>query len=227
MDAETIKCMPTIGIIDDKKDQRESIQRIIQNDLEARYSEWSCIDTYPFTDREEYVSWIGENDVAVLILDEQLTGEKSSEGTNVDYDGHDLIQFIRKVHPTLPVFGMTAYGANAEELQNEYKNFEDILEDKDFYKKYSDNIDRFIRSGQRFTQTYHEELNKISKVSKAIAEGKEVSQEEFDEVQAIKERLGFPFNIDGMKNRSTALDLMQKQLGDFENLVGEIKNFLK
>jgi len=219
--------MPTIGIIDDKKSQRESAQRIISNYLSENYGEWECVDTYPFRDKVDYVNWIVENDIAVLILDEQLTGEKSSQGWNVDYDGHDLIVFIRETYPTFPVFAMTAYGAKTQELVDRYNLFEDILEDKDFYSKPEQEIDRFVRSGQRFTDTNLEELNKVSLVSKLLAEGKQVSQEDISEAKAIQERLGLPFTIDSIKNRSEAVDLLEKELNDFESIISEIESFLK
>ena len=219
--------MPAIGIIDDKKGQRESIQRIIANYLEENYSQWNCIDIYPFRDRIEYVNWIIENDVAVLILDEQLTGEKSVQGWNVDYDGHDLILFIRETYPTFPVFGMTAYGVNTQDLRDRYNLFEDILEDKEFYSKPEQEIDRFVRSGQRFTDTNLEELNKVSTISKLLAEGKDVTKEQIEEARAIQERLGLPFTIESIHNRSEAVDLLEKELKDFETIISDIQNFLK
>jgi len=219
--------MPKIGLIDDKKAQRESTQRIIKNYINDNYPEWDCIDIYPYQEKSDYVSWIGENDIAIIILDEQLTGEVSELGWNVDYDGHNLIEFIRMTYPTFPVFAMTAYGAKTPELMDNYNLFEDILEDKDFYTKPEQNIDRFIRSGQRFSETNRRELQIISEVSRILAEGGEVSPENLSKAKAIQERLGLPFTIDNIKNRSEGVDLLEKNLNDFETVIEEIQDFLK
>lgn len=219
--------MPTIGLIDDKKAQRESAQTIISNYLKRVNPEWEVLDIYPFQNIDDYVSWIGENDIAVLILDEQLTGEESAEGWNVDYDGHNLIEFLRRAYPTFPIFAMTAFGTKTQELLDRYYLFEDILEDKDFYSNPEQNIERFIRSGQRFTETNMAELKMVSEVSQALAEGRDVDPDDLSYVKAIQERLGLPFSIDSLKNRSEAVDQLTKELDALESLVSDIKQFLK
>ena len=217
--------MPTIALIDDRKKQRESTQIIIQDYLKDNYPEWKCIDIFPFENIDDYISWIGENDIAVIIIDEQLQ-EESKNGTNVSYDGHNFIDYIRKTHPTFPVFAMTAYSVT-DNLSERYGLFDDIIEDNEFSEKPEKSVDRFIRAGQRFTEVYQSELEKLSEISKKIAEGEKIPDHELKQAKAIQERLGIPYTIDNMKNRSHAIDQLNKQLNEFESLTNEIQQFLK
>ena len=63
--------MPTIGVVDDRKDQRELLVGQIRHHL-RNYSEWEALETPPFEDINDYPSWISENNISVLILDERL-----------------------------------------------------------------------------------------------------------------------------------------------------------
>lgn len=218
--------MPKIGLIDDKKDQRESTRKLIQNHLDQKYKGWECIDTYPFKeDLSLYVAWIGEHDIAVLVIDEQLQEEPATEGWNVDYNAHNLIDFIRAAYPIFPVFAMTAYSVT-EELKKKNGAFDDILEKEEFSEDSEGLTDRFVRAGQRFTEVNQEELDKLSEISRALAEGKKVDAGEIAQAKAIQERLGIPFTIDRIMNRSEALTEFNKQLNDLEKIAQEIKQFL-
>ena len=218
--------MPKIGLIDDKKDLRESTRKLIQNHLGKKYKAWGCVDTYPFKDDlSQYVVWIGEHDIAVLVIDEQLQEEPATEGWNVDYNAHNLIDFIRGVYPTFPVFAMTAYRVT-DELKAKNGAFDDILEKEAFSEDSEGFTDRFVRAGQRFTDVNQEELDKLSEISRALAEGKEVDDTAIAQAKAIQERLGIPFTIDGIMNRSEALHEFDRQLNELEKTTMEIRKSL-
>lgn len=219
--------MPQIGLIDDKKEQRESIIKLISNYLDNNYSGWGCIDTYPFKDDiSQYVSWICEHDIAVLVVDEQLQEEASPDGGNVDYNAHDLIDFIRNSFPTFPVFALTAYSVTPELIEKN-GSFDDILEKNYFSDNLESIITRFVRAGQRFTEVNQEELTRLSQISKDLAEGKKVEQDKLDEATAIQQRLEIPFTIERLSTRSEVLNEFDNQLKEMEKLANEIRIFLK
>ena len=218
--------MPAIGIIDDKKKQRESLQKIIADYLEYHHPEWECIDGFPFNEMEEYSVWIEQHDIAALIIDEQLQTEKSGDGTNVDYDGHDLIEFLRPRYPIFPVYAFTALGEN-EDLTARSSLFEDILEHKQFYNNTDIEIERIIRAGSRFTETKEKELNHMSKVASSIAKGEAVSEDDMKKVKAIKESLQLPFISEQSDERSSLLNELDEQLKSLDELSTKIENHLK
>lgn len=211
--------MFNIGIVDDRKDLRETLSRLIDVSLKINHPEWSVIDVAPFDNVEDYFSWIIENDIAVLILDEKLQEIKS----NVKYNGSDLIKKIRKKLKDFPVFAITSYPEEPD-LKNQFSLFDEILDRDEFTNKTDDYIFRFIRSGQRFLETHATHLLKISELSEKIAIGKG-SDEEKDELKALQTLLGLSQN-DNL-SREDWLKQYEAKLDDLEKISSKIDVFLK
>jgi hypothetical protein len=218
--------MPSIVLIDDKRDNRESINVIISNYLSAHYPSWNCMNVFPFQKMEEYISWIIENDVAILVIDEQLHAEPSIEGWHVNYDGHNLVELLRKTFPTFPVYAITAFSVT-EALKKRFHLFDDILEHKKFYNNIECTIDRFVRAGQRFSESNINELNTLSEISMSLALGNSITDKKLLEAKAIQERLGIISSVENLFDRSALIERLELCINGFGKLTSEIDTFLK
>src|SRR5882724_7227033 len=149
--------MPTLAIIDDRKDVRQTLARNITTDLPKP---WSVLQSDPLPKMSDYSSWISENEVAAVILDErlqeQVAGRKKS---HVSYSGHELAKELRKYWPSLPIFMVTTHRTDSalQDPKNEV-DFEEIFNREDFYQRSTIYTERIVRSAQRFLDTYQEEL---------------------------------------------------------------------
>lgn len=207
--------MPSVGIIDDREDSRKNLVASFDLYLEAHnISQWEIIDTPPKTDIEEYITWINQHKICSLIMDEKLA-EGSSEGNIVSYEGHDLVVFFRQRFPTLPIFIITSYPED-EPINEKFKDVESIIARVDFSRNSDNYVPRILRSSQKYLETFQEEFVILSDVATKIAIGQEVSLEEEAKAKAIQQKMEIAFDLDKIQTR-------QEWLGDFENLINEMK----
>lgn len=215
--------MPLIGIVDDRVDIRTTLKRKIILSLKKQNLLWDILDIYPFPELSNYVNWIRENDIAILILDERLQ-EGNYNNVNVNYNGSKLIEFIRKVFPDFPVYAITSY-PNDDSLQSRFPLFDEILSRDDFFKKSDEYTLRLTRSGQRFLDIYSRQLVRISNISKLIATG-EARQEDIEELKKIQEYLNIPFTSYDYANREMWLKDYNQKLDELSVLSKKIKEFI-
>lgn len=217
--------MKTIAVIDDKDAARKGFAREITNALERLYPDWKVIDRKPFMDIKEYPQWIIENEVAVLILDEQLDGEAVEEGKNVDYNGHDLIRELRIRFKDLPVYSITSY-ALSEDLKNSLSYFNLILSSRDFDDEIDKYINLFVKSGLKFYNEYQKELERLGELSEKIANGN-VTEEELKEASGLQTRLLIPNIVVETFNREQYLSKLEENLNEVKKINTQISELLK
>lgn len=109
--------MTMIGVIDDRDVDRQMIVDGIG--LGNKEGGWGIINTVPLPALDEYPAWISQNKICALVLDE-LLDEKVNNGKAVDYQGHDLVDFVRERFRTLPIFVVTAHSSDLV-LQERFK----------------------------------------------------------------------------------------------------------
>lgn len=212
--------MPAIAIVDDRKDARETIQKTIGVRLHQE-RDWEVLETVPLADMNEYPSWIAGNDISVLILDERLHEEAEKGCIPVDYEGHDLVEFIRDRYDTLPIFILTSY-PDDEDLKQKFADVEEIIERKKFDPdKY---VPRFIRSGSRFYQEHRQELERLAELSIKIAKG-EATPEEIKEVRGIQFHKALP--LAPLITRTELLDQLESVVNQYEELGQRIRQHLE
>lgn len=210
--------MPCIAIIDDRKDLRETIKRTIEL---ALIEGWQCIGIEPFENLEEYISWITENAIAGILLDERLQEQVETQHKNITYYGHDFVDYIRGRFTTLPIYVITSWPED-DPLLLRFKDVEAIIERSDFCDKYDKYVPRIIRSAQKFLETYENELSELSLIASKIATGIAI-KEEIDKAEAIKAKVGFVFPSDIFIERSELLTNCEKVLQRIEDLMKRLE----
>lgn len=210
--------MPTIAIIDDRQEQRETLKHLIDLDENGT---WQTLDIDPLPSLDNYIPWIRENDVAVILLDEKL-----NEITHtVNYSGHNFVDYIRARNKELPIFIITSF-ADDDAIKARFKDVEDIIQRGVFVKDPDNYIQRFIRSGQRFMEAFEENLSELAKISKKVV-ANEATREDIEKVNAIREKMEIEFNIDSLTQKNDLINQFSEQLSEFEQIKKEIEEFLK
>jgi hypothetical protein len=214
--------MAAVGVIDDRRDLRETLVRRIKAELRE---DWECMSTAPLLEMEEYPAWITGNDVAVMLLDERLNEQVECCEAFSGYNGHDLVTFLRERMPTFPIFVVTSY-KDDEELRKKFRDVEDIIERKEFLKRAEEYVPRFIRSGQKFIEVFESELNELAIRADRIAKGV-ATNEDLERANAIRIRVGLAFPWDLLNDRSEWLKRMNEKMDELKKLKAEVEEFLK
>lgn len=216
--------MPVIGIVDDREEIRTTLKRKIDISIKRQNLHWLTIDIYPFIDMTEYISWIKENEISILVLDERLQ-EGNHTAENVNYNGSDLIEFIRGSLKEFPVFAVTNYH-NDPDLQKKFPLFDEILARDDFYKKVDEYTARFTRAGQRFLDTYNSQLMRMSDLSRKAAFGS-ADESDIHNLKALQEYLNIPFTSLTFTDREEWLELYKSKLDEISEISNRIKSFIE
>lgn len=207
--------MPSIAIIDDRKDFRDTVKKNVNAVIEEG---WEVIDADPLANLADYPSWLNEENVAAILLDERLNDQSTS-----NYQGHDLVAYIRKRLPTLPIFIVTSYPLD-DELQDKFKDVEGILKREDFNKETEKYMPRITRAAQRYVEVFEKELSELSDKAQKIAKG-EATEEDFEKVRAIHARMDIVYS-DTLQERNQSIKDLDDVISAFAALKSEIDQFL-
>jgi hypothetical protein len=219
--------MVVIGFIDDREDSRielgESINRLSDTfDVETNF-----VHLAPLEKKEEYISWIQENGISVILLDYNLHVDVD-ENINIDYNGNILGQFLTEHFKDLPIFIFTSF-PEIQELEDVKYKFNRIIHKTKFNQ--NDEFERdifklFINAGSNFHNNYHKKLERLGELSRKIALG-QATNEEITEAKGIQQYLEIPMTADLFNDRGIWLNEFSDRLNDFEKTTNEIDEFLK
>lgn len=216
--------MAGICIIDDRVDIRETLENKIRLIFLKNKIDWQIVSKDPFPDKMEYLSFINENDIGVLILDERLH-EVSNGNNSVEYNGSQLITFLRQYLKDYPIYSVTSYHLD-NDLDIQFSEFDEIIARDTFYSKPEEYVARFIRAGNRFLENHSEQLLRLSILSELIAKGT-ATDDNLKELRIVQENLNIPFSDYGFPHRENWLEDYEKNISELSSLNNEIENFLK
>ncbi|EJL73335.1 hypothetical protein [Chryseobacterium populi] len=216
--------MAGICIIDDRVDIRGTLENKIRFVLKKKQLDWTIISQDPFLNKAEYLNFINETDIGVLILDERLH-ESSTGQQSVNYNGSDLVKFLRQYLKNFPIYSITSYHED-DELENQFSQFDEIIAREAFYSKAEEYVERFVRAGQRFLDDHSTQLLKLSELSELIAKGT-ATEDNLKELRIVQESLNIPFSDYGYPHKESWLRDYEKNISDLATLSDEIENFLK
>jgi len=215
--------MNNIGLIDDRRDQRETTETLLNRSL--RDTGWRCISIEPFSNLDQYFSWINEHEIAGLIVDEKLNESQLSSGGNAGYDGHTLVRHIRQHIPDFPVYSITSYKDDPN-LQDNIFNFENIFDRTEFQDK-KDQITKIILRGcQKFTKEHQNHLSRISELSTKNAIS-ELTEEELSEIKSIQTYLSISLIEEGEPDFHKVINQIEEKTEELAKSINSIKEKLK
>jgi hypothetical protein len=216
--------MYTIGIIDDRDSVRRSFARKIELRLSELFNDWSVIQRKPFIEREDYTQWILENEITVLIIDERLNEEAIKKNKVADYYGHDLAIDLRKRFKELPVYSITSHKVTPS-LKKAFKNFNLILNRREFDEEIDMYLNLFVKSGEDFFAKNQKQLGRLGELSEKIAKGT-ASQKNKDEALAIQTNLQLPHLTEDLQNREEFLKDLEANLNQLKKMQSELSKLL-
>ncbi|MFV1883226.1 MAG: hypothetical protein ACMZ7B_01870 [Balneola sp.] len=216
--------MNNIALVNDQPDQLATIHDQFEIALDGSPN-WKLTPIKPFNDINEYPTWILENEITILVLDEKLYGGSLDDGSHVDYTGHQVAELVRESNKELPIISLSNY-APEEELLESLDNFHLILGQDEF----DNNFDNYFNLIKKLSESYFEQnqdrLNRISEISELIAKGNG-NEELFKELNSLRAILSLPHFSSGIEFRSQVLDLMEGQIEEIAALKKEIQKYLK
>ncbi|MFJ3315934.1 hypothetical protein ACIPLR_11280 [Herbaspirillum huttiense] len=180
-----------ILIVDDREDVRETLREIIELNISG--GDISVEDMFPLPSVADYPSYVRENDVAAIVLDERLNESRDpATGIHIDYFGHDVVDLLRRALPDFPIYVVTTFGKSVDLLAKEEK-FEDVVERDEFMRKAELYSHRIQRAASRFRSSMQQSLVELNDLTLKAAEGK-ISPEEMERLTAVRQVLGLPFS---------------------------------
>jgi hypothetical protein len=161
--------VPTIAILDDRKNDRETITRVVVSTLKKmnQADDWKVVSDEPPAKERDVLHWLDENDAAVLVSDWKLNeGAKSQRVVN--YEADALIKEIRAKRPTFPIFVITGF---ENEARAHLKEVENIFSRKDFTKNAENVVPQMIRAGRRRYEEQRVLLTRMDSLARKVAVG--------------------------------------------------------
>ena len=217
--------MATLGIIDDRNDKRTSFARKIDLEIRSLDSTWNVIDIEPFLEKIDYISWINENNIASIIIDERLYEGETVSGKNINYTGHELVEFLRKRLKDIPLYIITSIHIT-DELKSIYNQFNLILSSSEFDEKIKHYLNLIIMSGNNFFKNYQDELTRLSNLSEKIALGT-ADENEIIEAKALQTKLSIPHTIEKNVTREEWLSEIEELTNGLSSISSDINKYLK
>jgi CheY-like chemotaxis protein len=219
--------MTKIALIDDREEARKLVADVINDAIDnlELNKQWSVIEIAPLLDLNEYLDWISEEDVGILIVDERLGEIPDDNGKAVSYKGSELVNLLRKKYKEMPIYGVTSYPED-EPLQEYFSLFDEVIKREDFTARASLYLDRFLRNYKNFLNANEKELSELSEIAKKIALG-ESSSSERKRAEAIQKNLEIPLTTSSINDRKQWIDEYEKTINEFKKTQQDIENFLE
>jgi DNA-binding NarL/FixJ family response regulator len=213
--------MAKIAILDDRKDHRDTVRRSMEVAL-ASFPGWSCCECPVLDAPDNYLEWIVENNVQVLLVDQVL----NEQGENVDlrpvhYKGHDVIAAIREHVPDFPIFIVTAV-RNDPDLQEHLADAEEVIKRTEFGEDPRTHLARMTRAGQRFAEANTRRLARLSELAKKSAAGT-ADAAELEELRGLQQGLAIAVTTETALARDVAIRNLEAEVDRLEHLCRKIK----
>lgn len=213
--------MPTIAIVDDETKSRNMDVDGLNLHLPKG---WIAIGTAPLDHLSDYPSWIAENEVAVLLIDQELGRQSSSPTGHVRYKGHNLVEALRARNKTLPIYFLTNYG-DEPSVEDQIPAVEGIFDKKLFRRRRADFVKRLTRRGKDYFTSVKDQLADLNDLSQKIAKGEATAKEKRD-AKAIQTSLELPLLTESFNDRSEWLAQYEHKVQQFENLKKQVEQYL-
>lgn len=213
-----------IGLIDDVRGFAESVVNNVSMWLESqKINETTIVYHYPDKDINDSISWIVNEPVSVLILDERLGINQESQ---VDYKGHDLVQLVRSRIPDLPIYILTDF-QNDDCLVNTQDSIEFIIsKDKFLSEQMNVWFNRFMRSGNRFYQNRKEVFCELTMLAEKIAIG-EADDDDKQRIASLREEICIAHWSETLNNKSSLLNELNEVNQKAYNLITKLNEIIK
>lgn len=223
--------MLNIGIIDDKEEERSDIAEVFETAFakhnaalsKRKQQKFETVSSPPLPLVNDYPAWIYENKLSALIIDEKLR-EMPPDGYHIDYDGHDVIDYVKTRMLTLPVIVVTNV-PDDQDLDKRFAKVDDIIPKAVWGEKGEKIAERLINRAENYKGIYIQKLAVVDKLSQKVALGT-ASEEDIEHLRGLQTEFSLPF-IDGKLEIDSWLSDMENTLREFSELEEKAKSFIE
>jgi len=207
--------MKRIAVIDDRVDDRELVAEGLNDAIESTglRDDWEVIESDPLPEADEYASWINDNRIDILIIDERLF-EASTGLPMPGYLGSDAVEEIRRTHRQLPILGISA-DPNTKEFNDRFSLFDDIIVRDELTHDPVSYLKRFTRKAENFIEDNKSNLAELSVLSEKIATGSATS-DDIQKAKTIQAALSIPLSAPSMAKRQEWINEYARQIENLE-----------
>ncbi len=218
--------MKTIAVVDDRVKDRTYVVEALDDAInsERLSNEWQVIDSDPLAQSDEYATWINDNHVDILIIDERLF-EASTSLRMPGYLGSDVVEQLRQTHKKLPILGISA-DTNTKEFNEKFGLFDDIIVRDQLTQDPVAYLKRFTRKAENLLEDNREDLAELSVLSEKIAVGS-ASRDDIQKARSIQEALSIPLTVNSMVKRQEWINEYTRQVEHLENIQHKISQFIE
>ena len=209
-----------LAFIDDRADQRTTMVRGLKYALP---DDWECIDYGIFPNPNDYVQWIINERISVLLVDQLLNEGPDEHGNSADYKGHEVIAIVRQAFQEMPIFVVTA-APDDPELELQFGDADGIISREDMLRNSKEHLKRILRQGSKFFEQHKAELNRFSQLSEAFATGS-AKDEDLAELRALQVKLGM--GTDVPVGQDVLVGLLTDEVRKAKELSDEIDQLVK
>ncbi len=209
-----------IAFLDDRKGPRQTVIRGVRTKLPKG---WDCLECPLLANPREYPSWLINNRIVVLMVDQLLDEQALDSSAPVQYKGHQVIGIIREQLPDFPIIVVTR-AVEDHDLQEHFGEADDIVNRTELLKKTDQYVTRIVRLGHAYLAQYEEELATLTELSKKKAAG-EITNEEVEVLNAVQAKLGLPSLISSAGD--DALASLETEIVKMELLQKKVETFLQ
>ena len=210
-----------ILIVDDRANVRERLRELIELSLNQD-ADIEVDDIFPLDAIGDYASYILENDVAALLLDERLNESQNPlTGTHIAYLGHEVVDSLRSSLPDFPIYVVTTFRTDSDLVAKE-SDFEDVVERSEFLKDIEKYTSRIQRAASRFWDSMRQQLNTLEALTTKAAHGN-LNEAERRQLVAVREALALPFSADSQFVASDLIAQARELAIDSERLIRKIE----
>lgn len=207
-----------IGILDDRPDERATTTTIISRNL--RDPKWSVVEVPLFPSPARIVEWLAHEEVNVLVADQVLSDNPQHQVVN--YQGHDVVQEVRRRLPDMPVYMITAYQDNAD-VEANLGRMEEMVPRGKLGAQAPVLVERMKRAGETFERRYRDALSRMSELSKKKAT-ETLTKAEADELKALQMSMSL---ADTSDSRRALLPQLEQQVEKLAQLRAKAAGLLK
>lgn len=220
--------MALVGIIDDRKEVRQRLAKKFKRYLKEKKISWDVKEYPPFDNINDYPNWISNNKIIILLVDEKLKEVPLREKFHSQYDGHDLVKLVRKTNKQLPIYIVTAYSNEDDELTRMEGDFEGIIPRSKFNTQELANqqFKKFFRVTQTYLNEFNSEYLRLAELSELVALNKATEIDKND-LKALQQKLQLPLSNFIAKDRNDWIKELEIKTKELKDLSIEIEKYLK
>lgn len=144
---------------------------------------WELMPSKPLGEPENYLHWILENEIRVLIIDVNL---REGAPGNI-YDGPEIIDLLAKKIPKFPIVVVTNY-PDSENLIERFSVVTDIIDRNEWAQDGPKLARRIVNFGELFNNVFEEKIDTIDELAGKVAD-ETASPEEIAKLRSLQHQL--------------------------------------